>query len=407
VKLAPGTALLEFWVSGNQLGLIWCTHATAGVALKQFTLEEQSRMDQWIRKFQDGLQDFDHKQEKSPLDAAFGKDWPPLPNIHHLLIVPDGWLSAVPFDLLRVGGDSPAPLIEGYDITYLPTAALLRRRSDRHHIYWPWTRELVAFGDPIVPSEEIESKGSDSQIQDAVQADIHNLPYSAQEIDDVSHLVRGTSQLFLQSNDQKTTFLNGSANSALLLHVSTHAFADADRPEDSRLLFSPQGAGFAPNYVFLRELYDLDLTHVNLATISACDTERGKLMRGEGVQAFSRALLSAGANSSVTALWRVDDRSTAEFMKQFHYFLLQKNETKAEALRLAKLKFIHSESRFNNPAVWAAFVLNGDGLTPVPRVLSWSDSVLGAAGVLAALLLIFFLAAPLWSWSGSDGEQRA
>jgi hypothetical protein len=130
-------------------------------------------------------------------------------------------------------------------------------------------------------------------------------------------------------------------------------------------------------------------------------------MRGEGVQAFSRALLSAGANSSVTALWRVDDRSTAEFMKQFHYFLLQKNETKAEALRLAQLKFIHSESRFNNPAVWAAFVLNGDGLTPVPRVLSWNDSVLGAAGVLAALLLIFFLAAPLWSWSGSDGEQRA
>jgi CHAT domain-containing protein/Flp pilus assembly protein TadD len=407
VKLSPGTALLEFWVSGNQLGLIWCTHATVGVELKQFTLEEQSRIDEWIGKYPDSLQNLDDEKEKSPLDATFGKDWPPLPNIRHLLIVPDGWLSGVPFDLLRAGGGSSAPLIERYDITYLPTAALLRRSSEDRHIYGPWTRELVAFGDPIVPSEEIESKGPGVHIQDAVQADIHNLPYSAQEIDDVAHLVRGTSQLFLQSNDQKTTFLNGSANSALLLHVSTHAFADADRPEDSRLLFSPEGAGSAPNYVFLRELYDLDLTHVNLATISACDTERGKVMRGEGVQAFSRALLAAGANSSVTALWRVDDRSTAEFMKQFHYFLLQKNESKAEALRLAKLKFIHSESRFNHPAVWAAFVLNGEGLTPVPRVLSWKDSVLGAAALLAALLLIFFLAARLWSRSGRDGEQRA
>jgi CHAT domain-containing protein len=321
------------------------------------------------------------------------------------MVVPDGWLSAVPFDLLRAGRGSTDRLIERYDITYMPTAALLRRKSENRRMYWPWTRELVAFGDPIVKSDEVQT-ARDNQVQNN-QRGIESLPYSAPEIEDLSSLVRGTSQLFLQRNDQKRTFLDGSANGALLLHVSTHAFADADRPEDSRLLFSPEGTGSSPNYVFLRELYDLDLTHVDLATISACDTERGKLMRGEGVQAFSRALLSAGAKSSVTALWRVDDRSTAEFMKQFYYFLLQRNETKAEALRLAKLKFIHSESQFNRPAVWAAFVLNGEGLAPVPRVFSWKDSVLGAAGLLAALLLIFFLAAPLWSRSGRDGEQRA
>jgi CHAT domain-containing protein len=405
-KLAPGTALLEFWVAGNQLGLIWCTHQTAGVKLNQLTFEQQSRIDQWIRKIPDSLQGSDSKDdEESPLDGTLGEDGPPLPNIHHLMVVPDGWLSAVPFDLLRAGRGSTDRLIERYDITYMPTAALLRRKSENRRMYWPWTRELVAFGDPIVKSDEVQT-ARDNQVQNN-QRGIESLPYSAPEIEDLSSLVRGTSQLFLQRNDQKRTFLDGSANGALLLHVSTHAFADADRPEDSRLLFSPEGTGSSPNYVFLRELYDLDLTHVDLATISACDTERGKLMRGEGVQAFSRALLSAGAKSSVTALWRVDDRSTAEFMKQFYYFLLQRNETKAEALRLAKLKFIHSESQFNRPAVWAAFVLNGEGLAPVPRVFSWKDSVLGAAGLLAALLLIFFLAAPLWSRSGRDGEQRA
>jgi CHAT domain-containing protein len=68
-----------------------------------------------------------------------------------------------------------------------------------------------------------------------------------------------------------------------------------------------------PDYLFLRELYDLNLNGVRLATISACDTERGKIIRGEGVQAFSRALLSAGAASSLTTLWRVDDELTAEF----------------------------------------------------------------------------------------------
>jgi CHAT domain-containing protein len=194
--------------------------------------------------------------------------------------------------------------------------------------------------------------------------------------------------LFLQSADLKQTFLSGAANSAALLHVSTHAFADVDRPENSRLLFSPDGANSEPVYVFLRELYGLDLSHVNLATISACDTERGKIMQGEGVQGFSRALLAAGANSSVTALWRVDDQSTAEFMRQFYYFL-ELNKPKSEALRLAKLRLLHSKSGLQNPAVWAAFVLNGDGLTPIPRVLSWTELMLAAAGLLTVLAVIF------------------
>jgi hypothetical protein len=136
---------------------------------------------------------------------------------------------------------------------------------------------------------------------------------------------------------------------------------------------------------------------VNLATISGCDTERGKIIRGEGVQAFGRALVSAGAASSLTALWRIDDRDTAEFMKQFYYFLLQQNQPKAEALRLAKLKFLHSQSGFARPSAWAGFVLNGDGLTPTPRVLSWTELFLAAAGLAAALLLILVLTVRLWS----------
>ena len=385
-SLSPAAALLEFWVSGDQIGLIWCTREAAGVKRKQLSPEQLTRIQAMLRRIPDGLQGA--IGEESPLDTILGDDWPFLPGIQHLLIVPDAWLSYVPFDLLRPERGSKALLIERYDITYLPSAALMRRFVTDHRLRWPWTRELVAFGDPVVKAEQ-----SEKEIQNGGQASIENLPYSAQEIEDISYLTRGTTRSFLQREDLKTVFLNGTANSAPLLHVSTHAFADVDRPEDSRLLFSADSADSAPAYVFLRELYDLDLTNVKLATISACDTERGKILRGEGVQAFSRALLSAGADSSVTALWRVDDRGTAEFMKQFYYFALRKNKPKAEALQLAKLKFLHSKSRLDNPSVWAAFVLNGDGLTPIPRVLSWSELVLGAAGLAAIVLLIFVLQA--------------
>ena len=144
-----------------------------------------------------------------------------------------------------------------------------------------------------------------------------------------------------------------------LLHLATHAVADVMSPARSRILFSPARADDGADFLFLKEVYDLDLRGVDLATLSACDSERGKLVRGEGPQAFSRALLSAGARATVTTLWRVSDEPTRDFMKQF-YFELNRGETKGQALRLAKLRFLRSGSALAHPRYWAAFVLIGD-----------------------------------------------
>jgi CHAT domain-containing protein/Tfp pilus assembly protein PilF len=407
--LDSATALLEFWVSGDQIGLVWCTRDTAGIKLRQLTPEQLSRIQAVLKQLPDSVRTSSSSQDRAavdlPLNAILADDWLFPPGIHHLVIVPDGWLSSVPFDLVHNGRGSTTLLIEQYDITYLPTAALLRRIPAGRGAPWPWTTELVAFGDPVV-NADVNAERNENQVQRISQPGIQDLPYSTKEIEDIAQFARGTSRLFLRYADLKKSFLSGAANSAPLLHVSTHAFADADRPENSRLLFSPDRADSAPVYVYLRELYDLDLTRVNLATISACDTERGKILRGEGVQAFSRSLLSAGAASSVTALWRVDDRNTAEFMRQFYYFVLRQNKPKAEALRLAKLKFLHSKSGLNDPSIWAAFVLNGDGLSPVPRVLSWTEVVLGAAGVVCGLVVILVLVTHLWRWRSGDRQQR-
>jgi hypothetical protein len=73
----------------------------------------------------------------------------------------------------------------------------------------------------------------------------------------------------------------------------------------------------------------------------------------------------------LTTLWRVPDQPTADFMKQFYFFLFKEHQSKAEALRLAKLEFLHSRSALSHPRYWAAFVLNGDGARPVPRFIPW------------------------------------
>src|SRR5436305_15335022 len=127
---------------------------------------------------------------------------------------------------------------------------------------------------------------------------------------------------------------------------------------------------------------------MSLASLSACDTERGRLVPGEGIQAFSRALLAAGSRSALTTLWRVPDQPTSQFMQQFYYFLLKQHKPKAEALRLAKLEFLRSGTELGHPRYWAAFVLNGEGSDPVPRFIPWQFLVIPVS-LLAIAALVF------------------
>jgi hypothetical protein len=123
---------------------------------------------------------------------------------------------------------------------------------------------------------------------------------------------------------------------------------------------------------------------VELAVLSACETERGPMLRAEGVQSFSRAFLAAGARSTVTTLWRVADGPTADFMAVF-YHQLQRGLTRDEALRQAKLRFLQSGNALADPHYWSAFVLTGVGSRPVPRAVSWA--LLTGIGAGAALVV--------------------
>ena len=398
--LPPSTLLLEFWTSKNQIGVIWCTREACGAAQNQLSREQLNNVIQFLRNTPDNLGD-NWRQQIAILSEILPADLSRMPDVQSVLIVPDGWLSTVPLELTPTRGGQL--FIERFDISYLPTAALLRRgKAGADSLHWPWQRQLVAFGDPMARAKQ----DHDSEFEGG--GELQRLPYAAEEIRSIAGLVRGRAQIFIREADRKSDFLAGNAKSASLLHVASHAFADADNPEGSRIEFSPGDNTGSADYVFLRELYNLDLGGIDLATLSACDTERGKMIRGEGVQAFGRALLFAGANSALTTLWRVDDQATKEFMKQFYYFTIQQHQPKAQALRSAKLRFLHSKTPFANPAHWAAFVLNGDGADPVPRFLSWTEIAVAPAAVV--VIGVFVALGVSWYRRGIqriDRSQRA
>lgn len=198
--------------------------------------------------------------------------------------------------------------------------------------------------------------------------------------------MKGASRLHIGADNIKAHL--GTADQPPILHIASHAVASDTTPEQSRIVFSSQARGGSlDEALYLREAYALPLTGVELAVLSACETELGPQVRGEGVQSFSRAFLAAGARSTVSTLWRVADEPTANFMELLYHFLDQ-GETRAEALRLTKLSFLRSGLDVAHPHYWAPFVLAGDAFQPLPRVVSWwlvGSAVSVAAGLLGLM----------------------
>ena len=79
--------------------------------------------------------------------------------------------------------------------------------------------------------------------------------------------------------------------------------------------------------------------------------------KGEGVLGLPRIFFYSGAKSVVSALWRIDDKSTSVFMSYFYGFLTD-GKNKSESLQLAKLNML--KSKYAHPFYWAGFILNGE-----------------------------------------------
>jgi CHAT domain-containing protein len=166
-----------------------------------------------------------------------------------------------------------------------------------------------------------------------------------------------------------------------ILHIATHGFfredaagsllpdpllrsglvlAGASAPQEQ-----PGPLRHEDSLVTALELAGLDLWGTQLVVLSACDTGRGDIKAGQGVYGLRRALVSAGAESVVTSLWKVNDETSRELMERYYRNLLA-GQGRGEALRTAMRALRQTHP---NPYSWAPFILLGkdtplQGLAP-------------------------------------------
>ncbi len=267
-----------------------------------------------------------------------------LPSVDELIIIPAGKLGTLPFEALFLG--SP-PKVHAYGslpylgmkmaVSYEFSAGLLLQKSK----YGPRPGKSILLCAPI---------------SFPLKDNLNDLPATQQEVASISKLF-GTGARVITGKDA-TEALVKSDNLAdyRYLHFATHGVVDEASPELSRIYLQDTEA--EDGNVFSGEIFNLEL-NADLAVLSACQTGRGKLSKGEGVIGLSRALVYAGARSIMVSYWSVADESTAELMTDFYQILVSQPALGARhALQQAKVNMIKKD-RFAAPYYWAPFVLIG------------------------------------------------
>ncbi len=111
-----------------------------------------------------------------------------------------------------------------------------------------------------------------------------------------------------------------------------------------------------------QEIAAMDLSGVEWAVLSACDTGLGELRAGEGVFGLRRALQVAGVRTLIMSLGSVEDETARKWMRIFYEGRLLRGMGTIEAVQEASLELLRgrrARGETDHPAYWSPFVAVG------------------------------------------------
>jgi CHAT domain-containing protein/lipopolysaccharide biosynthesis regulator YciM len=351
------TLLLEYHVTGEETHL-WALRrdrsAMFPLGVDADRLEELvTKAVGHYRRAEDASADAEHARGELGELLLAPVPEPVWQGCERLLVVPDGHLHYLPFEILPAPGEPASMLIDGYPVAYFPSITALGGLL-KHSVPGA-EREFVGFGDP-----EFDGGGGEAEQRFASRGlALSPLRATRKEVVGIAGGFPGRTATYLGA-DATEYRAKHETEGVRFVHFSTHGLLDDQNPLYSGLALSPPSpAELAKGEALddclqVYEMFELRLS-AEAVVCSACETGLGAIRAGEGLVGMTRALLFAGARCVVVSLWPIPNVFTARLMERF-YTELQAGQPLAEALRGAKLTV---RERYPDPFNWAAFVAVG------------------------------------------------
>jgi CHAT domain-containing protein/lipopolysaccharide biosynthesis regulator YciM len=322
----------------------------------------------------------------------------------HLLVVPSGALTALPFHLLVTEKPAAAPqnkdrptaegaaahrdaawLIKRQAVSVLPSVASLQAlrapaRADQGG------KPIIGFGDPVFglrPAPGSEPKTGRSRGKARAYSDywrgagldrnmlmnaLPQLPDTADELKAIGQALGASAGDILLGPDATVTAVKRAplANYRIV-YFATHGLVAGDVKgvaEPSLALTLPaKPTEDDDGLLKASEVAQLKL-NADWVVLSACNTIAGDKPGAEALSGLARAFFYAGARALLVSHWAVaSDAATRLTTTAFATLTTDPSLGRAEAMRRTMLAFLNDKSSVENayPAVWGPFAVIGEG----------------------------------------------
>jgi CHAT domain-containing protein len=354
VKALPkDLAILEYLVLEDRT-LVWEV-SREGVNLHIINIDAL-RLEDWVSDLRRALSSpgtapLDSRSQVDLYTVLVGPAVKLLRQSRTIVLIPDKFLSAVPFAALRDPQDG-LYMVEKYRLATSPSATLFLRSLARDSALASSSRRRsdITSGTPL-NALIVGNPTLDGQAER-----LGDLPGAEEETKRVAALFR-TSHILRGNEASKARFME-LAPFHDVLHFAGHSILNADRAGHSSLVFAAAGSS-EDGFLYAHELAAIRLSRARLVFLAACETAAGARAGGEGALSLARAFLASGVPAAIGSLWPVQDLPATELASRFYGHLLAGQDA-AAALQSAQLELLRSgNASLSCPTAWAAFQLIG------------------------------------------------
>lgn len=333
----------------------------------------------------------DEKEQLKILYQLHQQVWAPFNNeiqTKKVMIIPDGVLYNVSIDMLPYEPVSnfrqlaDKSLLSRYTFSYHYSPFMLEDDHDKKTGYQNYVAFAPGFSDNL-------KNDYLSSIKDSLQLDQKYLTLLPQPANNklaqkINEEIGG--KLFLDASSTASAFRDN-ADKHKIIHIATHAEYNNALPEESGLFFAKENNTNSDNFITLNDVYQCSM-NADLMILTACESGKPGFQDGEGLVSLAHAFNYAGSRNILTALWKIDEQSSAAIAGQFINFLEQGLETD-EALRQAKLSYLQkNDGRILAPAYWSGLVLMGKPLSiKLDKPVNYLPWIIGGMVVMGIVLL--------------------